>query len=73
MMFSRRKNVRKYKNKELLDAFFETEYDWKNMQVIIENSVDPKIEDFQLLELLESRYIFLLKEAKERNISVLRY
>lgn len=73
MMFNRRKKVKRDKNKELLDAFFETEYEWKNMQAIVESSIEPKFESFHLLELLESRYIFLLKEAKERNLNALRY
>lgn len=73
MMFNRRKKFRRDKNKELLDAFFETEYEWKNMQAIVESSIEPKFESFHLLELLESRYIFLLKKAKERNLNALRY
>ena len=72
-MFNRRKKVRRDKNKELLHAFFETEYEWKNMQAIVDSSIEPKFESFHLLELLESRYIFLLKEAKERNLNALRY
>ncbi|HLR60224.1 MAG TPA: YaaL family protein [Pseudogracilibacillus sp.] len=72
-MFNRRKKFRRDKNKALLDAFFETEYEWKNLQAIVESSIEPKIESFYLLELLEARYIFLLKEAKERNLNALRY
>lgn len=73
MMFNRRKKLRHIKNKELLGAFFETEYEWKNMRSIIESSVEPRIDSLHLLELLESRYIFLLKEAKERNLTALQY
>ena len=72
-MFNRRKKIRRDKNKALLDAFFETEYEWKNLQAIVESSIEPKSESFYLLELLEARYIFLLKEAKERNLNALRY
>lgn len=72
-MFNKRKKFRRDKNKALLDAFFETEYEWKNLQAIVESSIEPKIESFYLLELLEARYIFLLKEAKERNLNALRY
>lgn len=72
-MFNRRKKLKKIKDKELLDAFFETEYEWKNMRSIIENSIEPRMDSLHLLKLLESRYIFLLKEAKERNLHALRY
>lgn len=73
MMFNKRKKLRTNTNRQLLDTFFEAEYEWKNMRSILENSIEPKEESHYLLQLLEARYIFLLKEAKERNISALRY
>lgn len=73
MMFNNRKKIRTSKNRQLLNIFFEAEYEWKNMRSILESSIESKEEDDHLLQLLEARYIFLLKEAKERKLSALRY
>ena len=72
-MFNRRKKLRKNKSEQLLNAFFEAEYEWKNMRSILDNSLEYEVASDQFLQLLEARYIFLLKEAKERNINALLY
>lgn len=69
----RRKRKQKEIDRALLDTFFTVETNWKNLQQIHQNSVDPMGETLQKLQLSEAMYIFLLKEAKHRKISVLRY
>lgn len=72
-MFNRRKKIGINKNKELLNIFFEAESEWKNMRSFLENSIEPKAESHFYLQLLEARYIFLLKEVKKRNLNALNY
>ncbi len=60
-------------DRQLLDSIFHAEAEWKKLQHIIENSIEPVQESKQKLQLAEAKYMFLLKEAKHRKISVLRY
>lgn len=69
----RRKKHRKIANKELLDAIFESKKEWEYLQRLANNSFDVVYERELHIKLAEAKYIFLLKEAKRRNISVLRY
>lgn len=69
----RRKKHRKIANKELLDAIFESKKEWEYLQHLANNSFDVVYERELHIKLAEAKYIFLLKEAKRRNISVLRY
>jgi len=71
-MMRRKKRQRKI-DRELLDTIFTLEAEWKKMRYIIDNSVDPVMESRQKLQLAEAKYMFLLKEAKHRKISALRY
>lgn len=57
----------------LLDALFQVEADWKKLREIVDNSIDPFIESEQRLQLVEAKYMFLLREAKHRRISLIRY
>lgn len=69
----RRKKHRKIANKELLDAIFESKKEWEYLQRLANNSFDVVYERELHIKLAEAKYMFLLKEAKRRNISVLRY
>ncbi|MEI3604543.1 YaaL family protein [Pseudogracilibacillus sp. SE30717A] len=60
-------------DRQLLDSIFYAEAEWKKLQNIIENSIEPVQESQQKLQLAEAKYMFLLREAKHRKISVLRY
>lgn len=60
-------------DRELLDTIFEVEAEWKKLRHIVDNSVEPMDESGKKLQLSEAKFMFLLKEAKHRKISVLRY
>ena len=68
-----RKKQKKEADQALLDAIFRVEAEWKKMLQLVEHSVEPLYETRDRLQLSEAKYMFLLKEAKERNISLLRY
>lgn len=69
----RRKRMRKNMDRQLLDAIFSVEADWKKLRQIVDHSIDPLDGTRNKLKLRESSYMFLLKEAKHRKISALRY
>jgi len=69
----RRKKYKKIVDQSLLDAIFDAEREWKHLRRIVENSIDPMLETEQHEKLAEAKYMFLLKEAKRRKVSVLQY
>lgn len=69
----RRKKVQKTVDRQLLDAIIEIEADWKQLRHIVDNGIDPMISTRHKLSLVEARYMFLIKEAKRRKISLLPY
>lgn len=68
-----RKRIQKQIDQELLNAIFSAEKEWKHLRKIVDNSIDPLDESRQWLKVTEAKYMFLLREAKRRKISVLRY
>jgi len=68
-----RKKLHRKSDQSLLDALFEVEAEWKKLRHIMDNSIDPLMETEQKLKLVEAKYMFLLREAKYRNVSMLRY
>ena len=69
----RRKKYKKIADQALLDAIFDAEREWKHLRRIVENSIDPMLETEQHEKLAGAKYMFLLKEAKRRKVSVLQY
>lgn len=69
----KRKRRKRETDQALLDAIFHVEAEWKKLQDILEHSIEPMEETTQQLQLAESVYMFLLREAKHRKISLLRY
>lgn len=57
----------------LLDAIFSVEKEWKQIKSLIDRSIEPTFEGNSTEKLARSKYLFLLKEAKHRNISAIRY
>ncbi|MUV37995.1 uncharacterized protein JNUCC1_01803 [Lentibacillus sp. JNUCC-1] len=60
-------------DQELLGAIFRLEEDWKKMHAISEQSIDPSWNTLYMEHLARAKYLFLLKEAKHRNVSALMY
>ena len=69
----RRKRIQRKIDRGLLDAIFIHEAEWKNLQSIVEKSIEPMDESRHKLSLAQAKYMYLLKEAKRRKISYLRY
>lgn len=73
MKRSKRSKKQRIVDKELLNVIFSVESEWRKLRNIVDLSVDPLDESRQKLKLAEATYMFLLKEAKHRKISALRY
>lgn len=68
-----RKIKKRYVDQALLNSIFEIEREWKHIQSIAAKSIDPT--DFSSIyeKLAREKYLFLLREARHRNISAVRY
>ncbi|HET7627754.1 MAG TPA: YaaL family protein [Bacillales bacterium] len=60
----RKRRLRKQVNERLLDAISRAKQDWLRQREMVEKSIDPADSVIHELKLAESRYFFLLKEAK---------
>lgn len=69
----KRKRRQKEIDRELLDAIFSIEAEWKHLRHIVDNGIDPVLETRQKLLLVEAKYMYLIREAKRRKVSLLRY
>ncbi|MGM0807554.1 MAG: YaaL family protein [Bacillota bacterium] len=69
MFFSRKGRLKRSGDEELLQSLDELKIDWMHQKEIVERSVEPSEEVIFKLQLAESKYFFLLKEAKKRNVT----
>jgi hypothetical protein len=70
-VFFRKKGwLRKEYNEKLLLDLLELKEQWNRQKKIIEKSVEPSPEVLYELRLAESKYFFLLKEAKNRRVTL---
>lgn len=69
----RRKKIKREIDKQLLDAIFYYEKEWKALRQIVDLSIDASIDSEQQMLMAQAKYMLLLREAKIRKISFLRY
>lgn len=58
---------------ELLESIFTLERRWKHMQSIMRKSIEPQEKGIYEEQIARANYIFLLREARRRKISAIRY
>ena len=63
-MFKRRGYIRKRDKETLLQILNESKDDWVRQQHMVDKSIEPHENVLYELKKAESRYFFLLKEAK---------
>ncbi|WLV24731.1 YaaL family protein [Aciduricibacillus chroicocephali] len=68
-----KKLKKKIVDNELLDAIFKIEREWKQVQNIVEKSIDPNDISIHFEKLAREKYLYLLREARHRKISAVRY
>jgi hypothetical protein len=71
MMFFRRKGqLKKEFDEQLLTTFVNVKNSWLKQTDLIEKSVDPSDEVLLSAKVARVKYLYLLREAKKRNISI---
>lgn len=60
-------------DEELLQSIFAAEREWKQIKAIMEKSIEPIESGINRQNLALAKYLFLLKEARHRKISAIRY
>jgi hypothetical protein len=72
MFFRRRGWLRKEYDEKLLIKIQEYKDYWQQQKLLLDKSFDPSEEVICQTKIAEIKYIFLLKEAKERNLTLKR-
>ena len=72
MFFQRKRKLRKEFDEKLLLQFSHLKKEWLNDKSLLDKSFDPSEEVICAAKLTEAKYFFLFKEAKERNIKILK-
>jgi hypothetical protein len=72
MFFRRKGRLRKEYDEKLLSQLNRFKENWQQEKMLLEKSFDPSEEVICQTKIAEAKYIFLLKEAKQRNLNLLR-
>ncbi|MFS0673832.1 YaaL family protein [Ornithinibacillus sp. 179-J 7C1 HS] len=72
-MGRKKKKQKREVDELLLDAIFSIEREWKQVKSIVGRSIEPSFDGSSTEKLAQSKYLFLLREAKHRKISAIRY
>jgi hypothetical protein len=70
-LFFRRKGwLRKEYDQLLVDDLLFMKDEWNRQKQLVDKSVEPSPEILYELKVAQSKYFFLLREAKKRNITI---
>ncbi|MDQ0202236.1 YaaL family protein [Neobacillus ginsengisoli] len=72
MFFRRKGRLRKEFDEKMLTQLNEYKADWQQQKLLLDKSFDPSEEVICQTKIAEVKYFFLLKEAKQRNITIKR-
>jgi hypothetical protein len=72
MFFRRKGRLRKEFDEKLLTQLTEYKADWQQQKLLLDKSFDPSEEVICQTKIAEVKYFFLLKEAKQRSITLKR-
>ncbi|MYL61373.1 DUF2508 family protein [Virgibacillus halodenitrificans] len=68
------RKIKKYDvDRQLLDAFYEIENEWKQIESFMGRSFEANQAGRQQETLARAKYLFLLREARHRNVSAKWY
>ncbi|MBP2078558.1 YaaL family protein [Oceanobacillus polygoni] len=57
---------------ELLGTIIQVEQEWKQIESIVKQSMEPSLNGLQQEAIARAKYLFLLREARKRNVSAMR-
>lgn len=69
----RRRAKKRQVDQHLLDTINQLKRDWQQIQSIVEKSIEPSEESLYKLNISQAKYLFLLREARHRNLRAQRY
>ncbi len=72
-MARKNKKLKRSVDEQLLDSIFTIEREWKQIQSIVEKSIEPTEDGYFRQNISQAKYLFLLREARRRKISAIRY
>lgn len=72
MFFKRKGRLRKEYDDKLLSQLQEYKEHWQKQKQLMDKSFDPSEEAICQTKIAQVKYYFLLREAKERNVSIKR-
>jgi len=72
MFFWRKGRLRKEFDEKLLTQLNRYKTHWQQEKLLLEKSFDPSEDVICQTKVAEAKYIFLLKEAKQRNVTLLK-
>ncbi|ULT57104.1 YaaL family protein [Neobacillus drentensis] len=72
MFFRRKGRLRKEYDEKLLAQLNRYKINWQQEKLLLEKSFDPSDEVICQTKIAEAKYIFLLKEAKQRNVTIFK-
>ncbi|MCD5325576.1 MULTISPECIES: YaaL family protein [Pontibacillus] len=67
-MFRRKKFKKEEYDRQLLDEIQRLKQEWESLERIMEHSIDASEKGLMDLRLVEAKYFYLLKEARQRKI-----
>ncbi len=70
-MFGKKNRIQKEIDQQLLMNIKKLKREWEQLNRIIEQSIDPSDEGLQDLALVKAKYFYLLREARNRELSAL--
>ncbi|WP_404450774.1 YaaL family protein [Virgibacillus necropolis] len=68
-----KKHKKKHVDEKLLDTIFVLEREWKSIESIVAKSIEPTTTVMNKEKSAQAKYLFLLREARHRKISAIRY
>lgn len=71
-MFKRR-NLQKRTEQQLLQAIYNVQRDWKQLENIVDESIEPSEESIFQEKVAQAKFMFLLREARHLNIHAIKY
>ncbi|MFC0300116.1 YaaL family protein [Virgibacillus soli] len=60
-------------DEELLQAIFRVGEEWKQIKSIVDKSIEPTFDGENRVAISQAKYVYLLQEAKYRQISAMQY
>jgi len=68
-----KKLKKKDMDQELLNALYQVEGEWRQLQDFVRKSIDPSRNGMKEELLARSKYLMLLREARIRNVKATRF